>query len=389
MQKIKILNNIQSKALDQLDKEKYEASVEAVEPSAIIVRSAKMHDMEFGPELLCIGRAGAGVNNIPTDRCAGEGIVVFNAPGANAEAVKELALCAMLMSARDVVGGVEWVKSVASEGDEVPALVEKQKAKYIGPEIAGKTLGIVGLGAIGAKIAKAAIALGMTVYGYDPYLSVDAAWRLSPEIIKADDLNEIYKQADFISLHVPYLGTTHHMINKESISKMKPGVRVINLARAELVCDDDMLEALGSGHVAFYVTDFPNGKTAGARGVIAIPHLGASTPESEDNCVSMVCSQIADYIENGNIRNPVNIAPAVLARTDKPRICVIHVSDADMIAKLTAAVSSCGAGIENMISASAKGSLPSYTMLDISELPGRLESAIKDIDGVIRVRVLP
>ena len=306
MYNVKILNNIKSKELQRLDSTKYFVSADVEKPDAIIVRSAKLHDEVFSSELLCIARAGAGVNNIPIDRCADEGIIVFNTPGANAEAVKELTLCAMFLCSRDILGGVDWVKSIASKCDDIATLVEKQKSHYVGPEIYGKTLGVIGLGSTGAKIAQAANALGMTVYGYDPYLSVEAAWRLSSDIIKAGDLDALYMDSDFITLHVPYLNSTHHMINKESIAKMKPGVRVINLARAELVCDEDILEALSSGHVSQYVTDFPNAKTAGAPGVIAIPHLGASTPESEDNCVNMACTEIIEYLENGNIINSVN-----------------------------------------------------------------------------------
>ena len=389
MKKILLLNNIKSKELEKLDSANYEVSTEAADPSAIIVRSAVMHDMEFGPELLCIGRAGAGVNNIPIDRCADEGIIVFNTPGANAEAVKELALCAILLSTRDILGGVDWVKSIASEGDGVAALVEKEKSRFIGPEISGKTLGVIGLGAIGAKIGQAAYALGMRVLGYDPYLSVEAAWRLSSDIIRSGELEDIYREADFITLHVPYHKTTHHMINKESIKYMKPEVRIINLARSNLVCDDDMLEALEAGQVKYYVTDFPNGKTAGARGVIAIPHLGASTPESEDNCVSMVCSSITEYIENGNIMNSVNMTPAYLMRTGVPRVCVIHQNIPEMIARITTAISFYGVNIENMINTSTKGRSTAYTIIDVNEVPASLEESILKIKGVLRVRVLP
>jgi len=389
MFKVKILNNIKSKELKRLDSAKYAVSAEVDDPNAIIVRSAKMHDMEFGPGLLCIGRAGAGYNNIPIERCADDGIIVFNTPGANAEAVKELALCAMFLSSRDILGGVSWVKSIASEGEEVAALVEKQKAQFAGPEIGGKTLGVIGLGAIGAKIAQAAHSLGMKVYGYDPYISVEAAWGLSPEINKADDLDALYKISDFITLHVPYIKSTHNMINKKSIAKMKPGIRVINLSRAELVCDDDMIAALASGQVKHYVTDFPNDKTAGAPGVIAIPHLGASTPESEDNCVSMVCSSIMEYIENGNILNSVNMTHAYLPRTDDPRICIIHYNIPDMIAKITAEVSKLDVNIENMLNSGTKGRSLAYTMLDVSTIPDGLEDAIGKVKGVIRVRALP
>ena len=388
MYNVKIYNNIKSKALETLDSMKYEISTDIENPDIIIVRSAKLHDMELNPELLCIARAGAGINNIPIDRCADNGIIVFNTPGANAESVKELALCAMLLSSRDILGGIDWVKSVNAEGNEIAPLVEKQKAKFIGPEIFGKTLGVIGLGAIGARIAQAASALGMTVYGHDPYLSVEAAWKLATSIKQASNLDIIYKNSDFITLHVPYLESTHNIINKNSIAKMKPGVRVINLARAELVNDDDMLRALESGHVSRYVTDFPNTKTAGTPGVIAIPHLGASTPESEDNCVSMACSEIIEYIENGNIINSVNMADAYLPRSGDPRICVIHDNVPEMIAKITGAVSSFGVNIENTIYASKKGRIPSYMMIDISSLPDGLEDVIRKIRGVTRVRVL-
>jgi len=390
MYNVRILNNISSAALEELDAGKYAVSPDIENPDAIIVRSAKMLDTIFNPELLCIARAGAGVNNIPISRCADEGIIVFNTPGANAEAVKELVLCALLLSSRDILGGISWVKSAAAEeGDNITALIEKEKARFTGPEIFGKTLGVIGLGAIGAKIAEAANSLGMKVYGYDPYLSVESAWQLSSDIIHANELDTIYKNSDFITIHVPYMESTHHILNKDSFAKMKPGVRVINLARAELVCDEDILEALASGHVSHYVTDFPNGKTAGAPGVIAIPHLGASTPESEDNCVSMACSEITEYMENGNIINSVNMARAYLPRTGDPRMCVIHHNVPEMITKITGAISSYGVNIENMINASTKGQVQSYTMLDISSLPDGLEEAVGKIDCVTRVRVLP
>ena len=388
MYKVKVLNNIRSSALEKLDVDKYTVSPEFEEPDAIMVRSARMHDMSFNPSLLCIARAGAGVNNIPLDRCAEEGIIVFNTPGANADAVKELVLCSLLLSSRDILGGIEWVKSVAAEGDSITTLVEKQKALYVGPELAGKTLGVVGLGAVGAKIAHVATALGMVVYGYDPYLSVEAAWRLSSDIIQANDLDTIYRHSDYITLHVPYLDSTHFMINTESIAKMKQGVRIINIARAELVSDDDIMFALATGHVACYVTDFPNAKTASKLGVIAIPHLGASTPESEDKCVDMACSEIIEYIENGNIINSVNMPAVYLPRTGDPRVCVIHDNVPDMIAKITGAVSSFGVNIENSIYASTKGRLPSYMMLDVSAIPEGLADALTKIEGVTRVRTL-
>ncbi|MCL2401042.1 MAG: 3-phosphoglycerate dehydrogenase family protein [Oscillospiraceae bacterium] len=389
MYKIKTLNSISPAALKMLNSEKYTVGNDIENPDAILVRSAKMHDMTFDPDLLCIARAGAGVNNIPLDRCAQEGIIVFNTPGANAEAVKELVLCAMLLSSRDIVGGIEWVKTVADQGDNVASLVEKQKAQYVGPEISGKTLGVIGLGAIGARVSSAASALGMTVYGHDPFLSVESAWQLSSSVIHAKDLDTIFKNSDFITIHAPYMEATHHMINKESIAKMKKGVRIINLARAELVNDDDILDAIASGQVSCYVTDFPNGKTAGAPGVIAIPHLGASTPESEDNCASMACYEIIEYIENGNIINSVNMPPAQLPRIDgDPRICVIHDNEPGIISKIAGAVSSFGVNIENMINVGTKGRLSSYTILDVSSVPNGLEEEIKKIDGITRVRII-
>ena len=389
MYKVKLLNNIQSKMLDTFSSEKYEVGVELENHEALMLRSAKIHDMVFGNDLLCIARAGAGYNNIPVDRCADEGIVVFNTPGANSGAVKELVICALFLASRDIIGGVEWVKTVVAEGDEIPALVEKQKAKYVGPEVLGKTLGVIGLGAIGAKIANTALGLGMDVYGYDPYLSVEGAWNLSAQIKKADDLDEIYKKSDFISVNVPYMEATKQFINKETIAKMKPGVRIINAARAELVNDDDMIAALESGHVSCYVTDFPNAKTAGAKGVIAIPHLGASTPESEDNCVKMAADQIIEYIENGNIINSVNIPGAVLPRIQgDPRICVIHNNIPDIIANITGALSKLGVNVDNMINAGAKEKKISYTMLDVNKLADGLEEAIKGLEGVIKVRVI-
>ena len=388
MYKVKLYNNIKSTALDKLDEAKYAVSAETDNPDIVIVRSANLHDMNLSDNLLCIARAGAGVNNIPLDKCAQKGIVVFNTPGANADAVKELVLCSMLLSSRDILGGLDWVKSTAEKGDEITALVEKEKAKFTGPELFGKTLGVIGLGAIGAKIANAAIALGMLVYGYDPYLSVEAAWKLRTDIKQASDLDTIYRNADYITIHVPYMESTHHFINKEGIAKMKPGVRIINLARAELVSDDDILEALVSGQVSRYVTDFPNAKTAGAQGVIAIPHLGASTPESEDNCVDMACSEIIEYVENGNILNSVNMAYASMPRSGDPRICVIHENIPDMIAKITSVVSSFGINIENMVNAGTKGGKHAYTMLDVSELSDGIDDMICKIPGVIKVRTL-
>jgi D-3-phosphoglycerate dehydrogenase len=386
MYRIKTLNNIAPAGLEQFDKAKYIVGDGVENPEAILVRSADMHKYEVNPELLCVSRAGAGTNNIPVEEYGEKGIVVFNTPGANAESVKELVLCALLLSSRDIVGGIEWVRNVACKSDDVCAVVEKGKSSYVGPEIYGKKLGVIGLGAIGSKIAHDAIALGMTVYGYDPYLSVDAAWRISSGVVHAKEIETVYKNCDYITIHVPYTESTHHLIDRHALAMMKKGVRIINLARAELVNDDDMIEAIDSGKVACYVTDFPNAKTANMPGIIAIPHLGASTPESEENCAVMAAHQIIDYLENGNITNSVNMPATTLARTGDPRICVIHRNIPDMISKITGAVSSCGINIENMVNAGTRGRSQAYTIIDAQELAPGLEDKIKAIDGVIRVR---
>lgn len=388
MHKIKTLNKISPTGLSKLDPEKYIIGNDVENPDGILVRSANMHEMEFEENLLCIARAGAGTNNIPIDRCSENGIVVFNSPGANAEAVKELALCALILSSRNVIAGVDWVRSIADKGAEIPKMVEKGKSAYVGPEIAGKKLGVIGLGAIGAKIANDATALGMKVYGYDPYLSVDAAWNLSSNVIHATNVDTIYENCDYITIHVPYLDSTRHFIDKNAIAKMRPNVRIINIARGELVCDDDIIEAIDCGKVACYVTDFPNEKTANVPNIIAIPHLGASTPESEDNCAVMASRELRDYIENGNIVNSVNMPRAVLARNGDPRVCVIHKNIPDMIAQITKSVASCSVNIENMINASTKGRPYAYTMMDMETVPESAVEIIKNIDGVIRVRVV-
>ncbi|NLA86254.1 MAG: 3-phosphoglycerate dehydrogenase, partial [Clostridiales bacterium] len=342
MYKIKTLNSISPVGLEQFDNTIYTVGDDVENPDAIILRSANMHQYKVNPELLCVSRARAGTNNIPVEEYGEKGIVVFNTPGANAESVKELVLCALLLSSRDIIGGIEWVKNVACKDNDVCAVVEKGKSAYVGPEIFGKKLGVIGLGAIGSKIAHDAMALGMTVYGYDPYLSVDAAWRISSKVINAKEVETIYKNCDYITIHVPYMESTHNLIDSCALAMMKNGVRIINLARAELVNDDDMIEAIDTGKVSCYVTDFPNPKTANVPGIIAIPHLGASTPESEDNCAYMAAHQIVDYLENGNILNSVNMPSATLNRTGDPRICVIHKNIPDMIAKITGTVSSCG-----------------------------------------------
>ena len=388
MYNVKSLNKISSFGLDIIKENGIGLDDKTESPDAILVRSADMNEMEFNKNLLCIARAGAGTNNIPVSRCAEQGIVVFNTPGANAEAVKELVICALLMSSRDVIGGVEWVHSIADKGSEVPAMVEKGKASFIGPEIMGKTLGVVGLGAIGAKIANAAIALGMNVYGYDPFLSVDAAWMLSSNVKNAPDLDTIYSNCDYITIHVPYKkDSTHHMINKDTFAKMKDGVRIINLARGELVNDDDMLAALESGKVARYVTDFPNAKTANAKNVIAIPHLGASTPESEDNCAVMAAQQLSDYLLNGNIKNSVNLPCVSLGRSGESRLCVIYRHGPNMLSQFLELLNGAGVNAVNMIS-KQRGDF-AYTIIDTDlSVTQAIPEALEKLEGVSRVRVL-
>lgn len=385
---VKTLNKVSPAGIKALNPGKYKIDDTCENPDAIIVRSATMHDIQFGDKLLCIARAGAGTNNVPCSRCAEEGIVVFNTPGANANAVKELVICALLISSRDIVGGIDWVQSIADQGDQVPAIIEKGKSSYIGPELIGKSLGVIGLGAIGAKIADAGLSLGMKVYGYDPYLSVDAAWNLPCGVIHATDIATIFENCDYITLHIPYMESTHHFINAGAISRMKENVRLINLARGELVDDDAVIAAIDNGKIARYVTDFPNAKTADVPHIIAIPHLGATTPESEDNCAVMAAQQLADYLENGNIQNAVNMPRAVLSRNGDPRLCVIHKNIPDMIAKITGVLSTAGVNIENMVNAGSKGKPHAYTMIDMDKAPGNIAEMVKSIDGVIRVRVI-
>lgn len=387
MYKVKSLNKISPQGLEILENKGLILDDAAETPDAILVRSAKMHEMTFAENLLCIARAGAGTNNIPVDRCAQQGIVVFNTPGANAEAVKELVICALLMASRDVVGGIEWVRSIADKGDEIGAMVEKGKSSFTGPEIAGKTLGVIGLGAIGAKIANAALALGMEVYGYDPFLSVDAAWQLSSHVNHAKDIDTIYQNCDYITLHLPYMKDTHHMLNKAAFDKMKNGVRIINLARAELVCDADLMEAIDSTKVARYVTDFPNAATAKAPNTIPIPHLGASTPESEDKCAVMAARQTVDYLQNGNIVNSVNLPNVSLERTGESRICIIHKNVPRMLNNFLDLIAKANLNVAHMVNAH-RGEY-AYTMIDTDTPIGSdIPQAIAALEDVFRVRIL-
>jgi len=387
MYNIKTLNHISSTGLTLFDEDKYNIADDVAAPDGILVRSADMFSMETNPELLAVVRAGAGTNNIPVDEMTHKGIVVFNTPGANSDSVKELGICALLMASRDVLGGVEWVRSIADMGDEIPTIVEKGKGSFTGPEITGKTLGVVGLGAVGSKIANTAVDLGMTVYGYDPYLSVGAAWRISSSVIPSDDLELIYRNCDYITLHVPYLESTHHMVNSESIAKMRDGVRIINLARGELVSDDDMLAALDSGKVARYVTDFPNSITAGAPNVVPMPHLGSSTPESEEKCAQMAARQMMEYLENGNIENSVNFPDCILDRMGVSRLCVLHRNVPKMITKILDLTSEKNINVEHMLN-KARGEY-AYTMIDLaSEIGEEISSKLAAMSDVVLVRII-
>lgn len=387
MYHIKTLNKISPVGLDNFDRAKYTWGDDIENPDAILVRSASMHEMELPKSLLAIARAGAGVNNIPVDKCAEEGIVVFNTPGANANAVKELVLLGMLISSRKVVPALEWVKTLADKGDEVSKLVEKGKSQFAGPEIAGKTLGIIGLGAIGVKVANAAVHLGMNVLGYDPYISVDGAWELSRSVHHAKSLKEIFETCDYITIHVPCNADTKGMINSESIATMKSGVRILNFARGELVVTEDILSALSSGKVAAYVTDFASADLIGREGVVVLPHLGASTPESEDNCAKMAALELIDYLENGNIRNSVNMPAAEMPKSGKARICVFHKNIPGMVSQITSVLSGDGLNIENMQDKSRKDM--AYTLLDIAEnVDGKVADQLMAIEGVTKVRII-
>ena len=388
MYNIKTMNKIAPVGLERLPAERYLTGDGVENEDAILVRSAKLHDYVFPEKLWAIARAGAGVNNIPVERCSEAGVVVFNTPGANANAVKELVLCAMLLASRDVIGGAAWVKEPAQAGDvDVAAAVEKGKSAFVGPELYRKTLGVVGLGAIGALVANIGLSLGMDVYGYDPYLSVDAALRLDRHIKVVKELDTLYASSDYITLHLPYMEATKDTVNTAAIAKMKDGVRIINMARGGLVNNADMIAALQSGKAARYVTDFPDNEITLAGGVVAIPHLGASTPESEDNCAVMAADQLRDFLENGNIKNSVNFPNVIMERSGVQRLCVIHRNVPAVIAQITTQLGACGVNVENMTNKS-KGEY-AYTMVDAGSQVD--ESIIEDIrraPGVIRMRVI-
>ena len=387
MFRIKTMNKIAQVGLNQFPAD-YQVGDSVEGEEGILVRSAKLHDYPFPDTLWGIARAGAGTNNIPVAECAQKGIVVFNTPGANANGVKELVLAALLMASRDLVGGVEWVKAQAATPDtDVAAAVEKGKSAFVGPELYRKTLGVIGLGAIGALVANAALSLGMEVYGYDPFLSVDTALRLDRHVHVVKDVAELYRVSDYVTIHVPYTPDTRHTINADTIAQMKDGVRVVNLARGELVDDEAMMAALESGKVARYVTDFPNNTITLAPNVVPIPHLGASTPESEDNCAIMAAQQLRDFLENGNIKNSVNFPNVEMERSGVQRLCIIHRNIPAMLANITAQLSGDGVNVENMTNKS-RGDF-AYTLVDVgSAVEESVIDDIRAIDGIIRVRVI-
>lgn len=365
----------------------YKCSDDIKNPDAILVRSASMHETEFASETLAVARAGAGVNNIPIEECAKKGIVVFNTPGANANAVKELVLCGLLLSSRKIVPAIEWVKATLKDDENFSKSVEKGKSAFAGPEIKGKKLGVIGLGAIGVLVANAAQALGMEVYGYDPYLSVDAAWNLSRSVKHVTNLDDIFSSCDYITLHVPLTDATRGVINTISIAKMKDNVRILNFARGELVETNDIIKALSDGKVAAYVTDFGNPALLDANGVIVLPHLGASTPESEDNCAVMAVNEIVDYLENGNITHSVNYPSVSVPRSGKTRITILHKNVPNVISNISAAVANENINIDNMVNKS-RGEF-AYTMLDTdTDVSDDAIEAIKALDNIIRVRVI-
>ena len=386
MYKILTLNKISENGLKKFP-ETYTYSSEEANPDAILVRSASMHEMEFDANTKAIARAGAGVNNIPLDRCSEKGIVVFNTPGANANAVKELVLCAMLMSSRKIVSALDWVKTLKGNGAEVSKMVEKGKSAFAGPEIKGKKLGVIGLGAIGVLVANAADALGMEVYGYDPYLSVDAAWSLSRTIHHAASQDEILKNCDYITLHVPLTPDTKEVICKKNIDMMKDNVRIMNFARGDLVKNEDLLEALNNSKVAAYATDFASDELIGAPGVIIMPHLGASTPESEDNCAVMAVAEIRDFLENGNITHSVNMPDVAVPRTGRTRITIIHKNVPNVISKIATTVADENINIDNMVNKS-RGEY-AYTMLDTdTDVSEEAIAAITQLEETVKVRVI-
>ncbi|MDZ7608504.1 MAG: 3-phosphoglycerate dehydrogenase family protein [Cyclobacteriaceae bacterium] len=387
MFKIQTLNKISPEGLKRFPMDDYEIASEFNSPDAILVRSAKMHDLPLPSSVKAIGRAGAGVNNIPIEACTEQGIVVFNTPGANANAVKELVIAAMLLSSRNLVQGINWTKNLAGEGAEVPKLVEKGKADFVGPELQGKTLGVIGLGAIGMLVANAGEGLGMNVVGFDPYISIDSAWGLSKNVKKAISLDSLLQEADYISLHVPLIDTTKEFLNKSKFDIMKPGVRIMNFARGGLLNQTDLFAALDSGKVETFVTDFPEADLINHPKVICIPHLGASTPESEDNCALMAVDQIRDFLENGNIKNSVNFPNATMPRNGRNRIIIANKNIPRMVGNITAVLADENINIADMLNKHF-GDI-AYNIIDIDgDIFDEKVQKISNIQGVLMVRLL-
>ncbi len=386
MYKLKILNEIADEGLQLLTSD-YEISTDD-NVDAILVRSANMHPLTIDQQVKAIARAGVGVNNIPLDDYAKKGIVVFNTPGANANGVKELVIAGLMLASRDIISAVDWMKSIADEGDDIPKKVESGKSNFTGPEVKGKTLGVIGLGAVGVIVANAANALGMQVLGFDPYISVSSAWGLSRNVKRATSYDELYERCDYLTLHVPLVDATRNLINDESISKMKEGVRILNFARGELVDDTAMAKALESGRIAKYITDFPNAATLSMKNCVSIPHLGASTPESEINCAIMAVNQVMDYLENGNIRNAVNYPDCDMGtcRSDA-RITLNHKNIPNMVSQITSIMGSHNINIATMLNMSQKAW--AYTILDIDGAVGpNILQALEAIEGVVKVRLI-
>jgi D-3-phosphoglycerate dehydrogenase len=384
---IKTMNKISPAGLAYFNANEFSVSDEFETPDAIMVRSASLHEMALPASLKAVARAGAGVNNIPVDKCSEMGIVVFNTPGANANAVKELVIGAMLSTARNVIDGVQWAKTLTGSGNEVPKLVEKGKSKFAGPELSGKKLGVIGLGAIGVMVANTAHSLGMKVYGFDPYISVEAAWGISRSIVRAASVKDIYEQCDFITVHVPLNPETRGSFNAEAFSAMKRGMRLFNFSRGELVVNSDIIDALASGQIASYTHDFPCEELLNVKGVITIPHLGASTPESEDNCASMAAEELISFLETGDIKNSVNFPNVAMPMSTETRITIIHKNIPNMLSQMTSAIGSSNINIENLLNKSKKDY--AYTILDINgDAVDKAVESLKAILGVIRVRVI-
>ncbi|MCL1932097.1 MAG: phosphoglycerate dehydrogenase [Treponema sp.] len=385
MYRIRTMNKISPLGLELFPRDQYEIASEIPNPDAILVRSADLHNIEIPDSVLAIARAGAGVNNIPIPRCSDRGIVVFNTPGGNANAVKELAIASMLISSRNVVGGINWAASIADKADQVPDLVEKEKSKFEGPELIGKTLGVVGLGAIGVMVANDAIAMGMSVIGYDPYISVEAAWNLSPDVARADTLESLLSKADYISLHIPLSEGTKGLLNAEKFRFMKKGARIINLARGALVNEGDIIEALNTDRLAAYVTDFPSAELLACKKTICIPHLGASTPEAEDNCAIMAVKQLMDYLENGGIRNSVNFPRCRLDMSAPYRLLVSNRNIPNMVGQITTILAAANINIADLINHHRDEF--AYNIIDTEQkLPESALEQLKQINGIIRVR---